>query len=1076
MKPRSRKSQSVIVLVALAASLSAARAQTATTAMLRGRILDDAGTGIPGVVVTLTNPGIAIGSQHSVTDLEGNYAFKLLPPGAGYSVKAALPGYATVVAGPIDLNPTRTTQVNLSLRPSSELQETVEVEAQGDIVDTESTVTSSSYGAEFLEGLPLLGRRFNDVLTLAPGVTDTDGDGNPNVHGARDTGLQLRLDGTNTTDPLSGHFGQDINLETVEEIEVITSGAPAEYSRADGGFANIITKSGGNAFEGSFKYFLRSSFLDGDGANNEDQTQISTPVEEYKDTQIYLTLGGALVRDHLWYFGSVQRVDREVPVNFAAGGSGLTTQEGWNTFGKITWQTDPDNKLTFQINYDPFEYTGNYQGPYISPDSDYIARTGGPLPQVKWTSIISPRLLIESLVSRLDAGVQISPASDDFRQIEIITQRNALGQIYARLPCASMNCANDASMFRLIRGDRLVKDLYTPTRSVGPYPFVSNDSRERATFKTDLSLTIDDWHGSHSIKGGFEFNDERYSDRPINNPIMTDNTVNSTQLDVIIDPPPPPHIRYGTLTLEAYDPPQDVLRADGLAAGFYAQDSWKPMANLTVNIGLRVDSEELDSTGFSFFEPANEARQVLRRFDVLCNAQGSACTAQRSPGRIDRGLTGIVVAPPGSPQAEFDLNHDGLVEVAGPEGNQVRAPLTTGSERLSEGFSISNTNLAPRLSVSWDPWADGRTKFFGTWNKYYDRLFLGAITAEQGGNLYNAQWVINGPGQQAEPGGPSKPINGLVTANQVDRDLETPSTIEWSIGVERELAAEWAVNATFISRRGDNLLQDKDVNHITCTGFDDVYGVSPRLVCGDGGGLEMDRFGGDPTSGVPDPNRPGVTPGAGVPNGAPDLYVLNSNWNQILRVGNYNASTYTALELTIRKRLHRNWQMQASYTWSEARGDAESFTGLAGNDPAVSDLAAGYLDFDQRHVLKWQGVTHLPHGLILGGTLQWSSGLPYSIVSTTADRDDAGTLSASRTFFPTGEKNDQRNRGVWLVGGRIEKSMVLRSVNLSAFLSGENLLNNDALNWTSVQSGLRSSYDGTRLFGRRWEIGAAVQF
>jgi hypothetical protein len=116
---------------------------------------------------------------------------------------------------------------------------------KGSIVDTDSTKTTTSYNAEFIEGLPIIGHNYQNILTLAPGVTD--GDGTSNVHGARETGLQYRIDGGNVADPSSGKFGQNLNLDIIEETEVITSGSAAEYGRADGGFANIVTRSGGAA-------------------------------------------------------------------------------------------------------------------------------------------------------------------------------------------------------------------------------------------------------------------------------------------------------------------------------------------------------------------------------------------------------------------------------------------------------------------------------------------------------------------------------------------------------------------------------------------------------------------------------------------------------------------------------------------------------------------------------------------------------------------------------------------------------------------------------------------------------------
>src|SRR5881296_2151358 len=195
------------------------------------------------------------------------------------------------------------------------------------------------------------------MLKLAPGVTDTDGDGNPNVHGSRDTGLQIRIDGANITDPVSGTFGQNLNADIIEELEVIISGATAEFSRADGGFANIITKSGGNDFQGKFSLFWQGKFLNGDGANNNDVTRYDNHFPGYVDVRPTLSVGGAIVRDKIWYFTSIEVLDTQRPVN-QIGANILVTSRGNNSFGKATWQVNPLNKLAAQVSTDPRVFRG----------------------------------------------------------------------------------------------------------------------------------------------------------------------------------------------------------------------------------------------------------------------------------------------------------------------------------------------------------------------------------------------------------------------------------------------------------------------------------------------------------------------------------------------------------------------------------------------------------------------------------------------------------------------------------------------------------------------------------------------
>src|SRR6185436_3489130 len=197
----------------------------------------------------------------------------------------------------------------------------------------------------------------------------------------------------------------------------------------------------------------------------------------------------------------------------------------------------------------------------------------------------------------------------------------------------------------------------------------------------------------------------------------------------------------------------------------------------------------------------------------------------------------------------------------------------------------------------------------------------------------NANHVIN-------PGEGSRAAS-TVSVTQIDRNLSTPYTDEFTLGFERELAPEWSLGFTYINRKGKDLLQDMDINHVTCPQFS-TLGVNPLVICGDSGQLELDRFGdaggaiGSSPDGIAGGNfgfNAANGGGSNTKNDAPDLYTVNNGFNQILRIGNFNSSEFESYELQITKRLHRNWQMQTSYVWSRAFGQAEAFQAAVGNDP-----------------------------------------------------------------------------------------------------------------------------------------------
>ncbi len=1069
------------------------------TATVKGRVVDTDGTGLPGVVVLIKSKSQPTGNKQAVTDIEGNYRLQLLPPAGDYLIRVDYPGFAPMEVGPLDLDPGKTTVVPITLRTTAETTEVITVESKGNIVDTDSTKTTTSYSAEFIEGLPIIGHNYQDILTLAPGVTDTDGDGNPNVHGSRETGLQYRLDGGNITDPASGTFGQNLNADIIEEVEVITSGASAEYGRADGGFANIITKSGGNDFEGKFSVYWQGKFLNGDGANNNDVNQFDDEVPDYRDIRPTLSLSGAIVKDKLWYFASIEYLDTEVPVN-QIGSTILRTSKGNYSFGKVTWQVNSFNKLALQVNTDPRVFTGFGLALGVSPDSDFEFSQGGVTPQVKWTSTISPQLLLESNIVHFSSGISLSPVSDLFVPTEVETVKSTNNNEQAVLPCERVNCdpaKGENKIYQI--------DLFT-NKITGPYFFDNDDSRTRNSIKTDLSYNIEDAWGQHNIKAGIEFADEQFEDNPITNPILLDNTQPFVDRNAGGGGVPNPDAVSGTLVMIGPTDLQVHQLASSFNTGVYLQDAWKPRPNLTLNLGARLDREDVDTSGFSYFDPRQERRAAIGTWSALCeeaHVQGnvdprSNCrNLARYDGLPPRGI-GFNVASFRDTNMDgvndvdprvvgLDADKDGIIDPSDTEdGPAFYSEFTTYSERETENFSINNMNLAPRISVSWDPWADGKTKTFGNWSRYYDRLFLDTIRGEIGPDTINYVFAPD-PTTNSFPTSPPRYSQAAssVSVTQVDRNIGTPYTDELSLGFERELAPEWSAGITYIKRKSYNLLQDIDLNHLTCEQHGTELGIAPYLVCGDGPGtpLETDGFGtvtsrlGAGGSDVQGGNF-GLNIGSvSAPNQAPDLYTVNNQFNQVLRIGNFNSGEYEAWEVKILKRLHRNWQMQASYTWSESFGAAETFNSGLGNDPQTTDDEAGYLSFDQRHVLKFQAVTHLPHQITLGTIVQWGSGVPWSTIQTVTDLDRTGN-TIFRTFFPTSQRNDQRNGGQWKLDARIDKNFVIGKLQASGYFAVENLLNED---WLTINSFNTAANDGTPLnatrnFGRFFEMGMTIQF
>jgi Ca-activated chloride channel family protein len=101
---------------------------------------------------------------------------------------------------------------------------------------------TTKFTDEYVQPPPVPGRFYENVLSLAPGTQDADGDGNPNVHGSRTRDFKAEVGGVANVDPLTGQYMSQVDPNPIEEMEAITAGAGVEFSRAQGGFANVVGK------------------------------------------------------------------------------------------------------------------------------------------------------------------------------------------------------------------------------------------------------------------------------------------------------------------------------------------------------------------------------------------------------------------------------------------------------------------------------------------------------------------------------------------------------------------------------------------------------------------------------------------------------------------------------------------------------------------------------------------------------------------------------------------------------------------------------------------------------------------
>ena len=1020
-------------------------AQSAGT--LRGRVADKQGNPLPGAVIAVKsarNPAAA--GKGAVTDARGQFRIEGLPPGDDYQISATFPSMATVVQGPVHITSDVVTSLDFVL--VQELVTTIRVEAQGSIVDTASATTRTTVNEEFAATLPILGRTYTDLLTLAPGVTDTDGDGKPNVHGSREVDFQIRVDGVSVTDPFGGEDASQINIEAIEELQMILGGAAAEYGRAQGGQGLTTTKSGGNEFEGSFKFYYQTRALDGDGAHSQDAVVIDIPVPEFRTIKPFLTVGGPLVKDRAWYFLANEYIDQQEPINII----GVTRNQsiqGWIEFGKLTWQINPSHKGVLSMIYDPRETTGNRLGIGVSPETDYRLNRTTPVLTAKENSIFSPTVLLESTLSLLDGSMKVRPVG------ELSTHH---------ITCLGLSAEQEERICSQIPDVTYSQNLNTGQIN-GPWWVDQDSTSSRLTAKQDLSFYVDDFLGSHQFKVGYEWLTENY-----------DTTVTQRPLRYEFE-----GSRGVPLFLWAdFEQRTQHAKASAGAQAVYLQDSWRILPNLTLNLGVRVDREDVSAAGKTLFDPAQErarfdelAAQVYDNFNpdptVWTAAAGVFNTAMNpDTGREFCDLTDFNDGIDGRGECnEYDRNELSRVfHRHEAERGQARyftlaetdfqippcdSPDRLGTCRGDESISLKNLNPAPRLSIAYDPFRDGKTKLYGTYGRFYDRLFLATIIPEQARDFtYVSLKAVDNEATSF-----TDPAQRNFQVYQVDRDLRTPYTDEVTFGIDRELTPEFSVSVRYIRRKGSDQIQTRDRNHFFRDQNQD--------------GVPDDVFLQD------DPDVQSVRK----PDTFPDLYAVNPFFGGIYFLGNLNTSDYKGLEVNLIKRLHHNWQFDASYTYSEARGFAEAFDDFfLGGDTSQVQNTYGFLSFDERHVIKFNAVANFPKEIQFGTRITWESGLPFSLIRRGFTFDNQANPTF-RQIYPTQQRNDQRNTGRWLIDLNLRKAFTMGRAKAGADFTVTNLLNSDDLEIHNINDAFASFQlvdETQRRFGRRFQIGFTMNF
>jgi hypothetical protein len=544
---------------------------------IKGRVLDPQGTLVAGATLTLTGSEIQ-GRRTFISNEMGAYIFLGLPPGV-YQLEATRTGFQAFTLPGISIRAGLTLVLDVRLTVA-DIAQTIDVAARGGgkdmpIVDISNPEQKLNVSGEFINRLPLSSRQnWESVWFLIPGTVTLGRNGpdgvnfDPQVHGASELSNIYRLDGFEIGNALTNQgWTTQFSTEAIQDVQVKTSGLDASTPLGQGGYVNVVTKSGGAEFHGAASFFSQPRSFNGNNVPG------GAPLDQELH-QPDLALGGPLIKDKTWFFVSYRRtfLNQGVPRTpavlqvFTDNGFERPTydlQERNHRFlGKITHNLTNNNILTFNFLNDAGLTLNSDSLDLGTQETTVNLHNGGPTYQLAWVSTFTPRLLLNMRYGYRAINSDVDPNGGD---------RPAVNR-YAATAISAGNLTGQTLILRY--GNR------------AGVASGSKGARDHHELTGDLSYFKEGWHGQHIFQTGLQLKPHsRIESRTF---YPDDGHVLDDEVRRVIGA----EVTYVTFHRQ-FRAPTRFLAAAGATAllGFYFQDKWSPRQRLTLNFGARFDRQ-----------------------------------------------------------------------------------------------------------------------------------------------------------------------------------------------------------------------------------------------------------------------------------------------------------------------------------------------------------------------------------------------------------------------------------------------------------------------------------------------------
>jgi hypothetical protein len=939
---------SFLLMLSFVFCLSAVAFGQQQVGTIEGTVKDVKGAAIPGATVTIT--GVSVGFERKVqSDSEGVYRVLQVPAGTYKIVTAATSGFAAATLENVTVVIEKTTTADITVG-ISETVNTVEIagDALGAVLDTTDSKVQTNITSQLIELLPK-GTNFQSILKIAPGVRPEPLSGGYQVDGASGSENSFIIDGQALENFRTGTLNSNNNIPTslVQEVQVKVGGFEAEHGGASGGVVSVATKGGsdhwrsevGTQFDTSRfnpgSRFAPTSFFDNSSAANAATGQhlyaVRSPKAHYTNYYPTLSLGGPIIKSRVWFYGnySPQVFPTRRTTTFynnidLSNFSGATTNQapagvasGVNlvlstTFPPATYRAKTTNEYAFgridaailnnlrysgtflwnptvsdgAIPYGTLSIGGSpnardYNGQHYT-DTEFQALKGGRSNSNNWTNqlIYTPtsKLVLTGRYTRAflnEKNGNYAALSGTWWRCQGTTAAYTLpiaGSYGCPPPGRNYSSGSTANVLRDVskRNETTVDASYL-TSFFGSHEFKGGYQIGRTVNDVSGSSFADPYLGRITLQYGRNFN-YYFGNNSLNGNCDLRTTANPAGTCLGVGQ----WLRFGT----------NGIGSNRYQATYF-QDKWRPTSRLTLNLGLRLENENLPAF----------------------NTAG-------------------------------------------------------GGQPIKFGWG---KKIAPRLGVSWDPFGSGKTRIYGSYGLFYDRLKFELPRGSFGGDLYRIDYfpipashpeytyyqrtTVLGNWDDRIGGGNPSTAGGLsvyqsdyripsnLTEQQahdlglpfagVDPNLKPFRQSEFTVGVERELSKLFVISARFTRKNVDSAIED---HGILSTYASENYIISNP---GEGRALELDQAEGYAKSIKPQ-------------------------------------RLFKGLEIVLNKRLSNHYFFNVNYTLSRLYGN---YSGLASSDeggrtsPGVNrffdyivngftftgDPDNGNLPTDRRHAIKAYG-------------------------------------------------------------------------------------------------------------------------